>query len=93
MEKVILIIEKPTCCAGCVLCKEARKPNYYICNHLIQNGEDCVLRKIEDIESKPNWCPLKELPIKKVEKSVNNVGLRDVGFIDGYNACVDYILN
>jgi hypothetical protein len=37
-------------------------------------------------------CPLKEVPKQREEKMASDVGLRDCGFIDGWNACIDKIM-
>ena len=97
MSKAILIMDTPDSCVDCILvyCEEIfDDENYY-------RGDDCFCRArwpqrvnewYED-ETKPEWCPLKKLPNYRNEKAAVDIGIRDCGFIDGWNACLDEITN
>lgn len=93
MEKMILIIDDPVYCKYCPMCKERRNFGWY-CSKWYPTKYDMRCNIIEDIDSqtRPDWCPLKAIPSKREEKYASEVGDRDSGFIDGWNACIDEIL-
>ena len=76
--KSILIIDTPNDCYDCPCYYEERNK----CEATFKNVED------DDIE-KPSWCPLKNLPETK------DIGYQnedyDVGFADGWEACLKEI--
>ena len=75
MSKSILVMDTPSCCNECdVICMK-----YY---SAIQNGDIEIL-------TKPDGCPLKELPQKMEGKEYS---LIKIGEKKGYNACIDDIL-
>ncbi len=77
MKKSILVIDTPKNCEKCILCSFG---NY--------RGKRCVASDqtifLRDVEHKPDWCPLQDMPKKYENVSMN--------FECGYNACVDEIL-
>lgn len=80
MDKAILVIDMPESCDKCPL--------------LFRHEEErcCWVEGRNSFTTKPDWCPLKSIPNKRKEKYAADVGLRDSGFIDGWNACIDEIL-
>ena len=82
MDKAILIMDMPECCADCYCGYFERdtKELNLVCG---ATGEDA------NNVGKPDWCPLRELPEKKeLYLSINN----QKGYCDGWNACLDKIL-
>lgn len=88
MKKSVFILETPTRCVGCPFCG-----NEY-------TGEgmniECVASycclnayEIENIESKPDWCPLMDLPEKDSGDYPSNTF--DAGYAEGWNTCIDEI--
>ena len=79
--KAILVIEMPSSCDTCDFVDE----RYCYCNvpWFGKDVSDYVACRHED-------CPLKELPQKKDVKNAKT--MKDLGWIDGYNACIDEIL-
>ena len=73
----------PDSCVGCPICQRA-DDNLYYCM--------ATFKIIVDVWLKAHWCPLRELPQKREEGYAKDVGLRDCGFIDGWNACIDEIM-
>lgn len=45
---------------------------------------------VRDTGKKPDWCPIKPVPEKKNVKKAST--FTDLGFIEGWNACIDEIL-
>lgn len=86
MEKAILVVHKPNRCADCPL-RASLAGEQPFCFITYDNVNDD-----EYYKKKPSWCPLIDFPSKRDEKMEKDVGLRDIGFIDGYNACIDDIL-
>lgn len=83
--KAILVMDMPSSCMGC---------NFLHCE-IEENKEYCEAREIRKQvnlakEEKPDWCPLKPMPSKKDVKNAKT--MTDLGWIDGYNTCIDEIL-
>lgn len=78
MSKAILVMDMPTCCSECPCCYVSR------CE-VFQKG---ITR--EDIyESKPNWCPLREVPQKQEYDGLMEY---DDIYADGFNTCIAEIM-
>lgn len=80
MSKAMLIMDMPKCCDRCLL---KVKANY--------GTGKCVINDsvIGDIHRRQDWCPLREAPRKITERT----RLCNKWYAQGYNACVDEILN
>ena len=74
MSKAILVMDMPKSCFDCKL----------------QDWANCRIVKGCHVGStRPDWCPLKEVPKKKeLYLSINN----KKGYCEGYNACIDEIV-
>ena len=88
MSKSILLIETPENCLKC---------------EFVGRRLDGTLRCTRNSDSsnvvfglsKPDWCPLKEIPEKKKPRKIhdNNLGHYHISAFDkGYNKCIDEIL-
>lgn len=78
MSKAILVMDMPKNCNECdVICTK-----YYSALH---NGDIAVL-------TKPNGCPLKELPQRKGLLNQLPMYDTDTHYEQGWNACIDEIL-
>lgn len=88
MDKAILVIDMPDKCWKCPICASYQTSAFSIREYW------CTANENEDVDpdKKPDWCPLKCVPKKRKEKYASDVGDRDCGFIDGWNACIDEIL-
>ena len=71
MSKAVLVMDMPKDCYECKL------QDWLTCR---------IAKKCNTSHSRPDWCPLRELPKKK---SVYTNG----HYSDGYNACIDELLN
>lgn len=88
MAKAVLIMDMPECCAECACSyfERGSKELNLICG---ATGEDA------NNVGKPDWCPLRELPEKKVADKrlaispLTEGHLKD--FEKGCNACLDAI--
>ena len=86
MSKAVLVMDMPSSCDECHLllvgryCKAKEAPNVAVDSKLNKN--------------KPDWCPLRELPEKKVlSGDVADIQKMGKELIDiGYNACIDELL-
>ena len=77
MSKSVLVLETPK---NCGTCKYHEKGYVDYC--LIENT------KLDDVYSKPDWCPLRLLPEKlKQQKEMTYW----TGAVDGWNQCIDEI--
>lgn len=83
MDKAILVIDMPTHCGECPVCAcyqaSAFSSREYWCS---TNGKDV------ESYSKPDWCPLKQLPKKKTGFQYAD----GYDYADGWNECIDKIL-
>ena len=89
MSKAVLIMDMPSSCMGC---------NFLHCE-IEENKEYCEAREIRkqvdlEKEEKPDWCPLKPMPEKKVlSGDVADIQKMGKELINkGYNACIDELL-
>lgn len=78
MSKSVLVVNTPRKCIGCQFFKST-----YSLHCILASGN------IEDIESKPDWCPLKPLPEKNTTE--NDMTDYQCGMADGRNQCIDEI--
>lgn len=93
MSKVILVMdEMPNKCSDCRLTEFGYRRVCSACSEKTIDGSGNVnVFPINlDAETKPNWCPLKEAPEKYEQKDWEYPD--DEYFADGYNKCVDDIL-
>lgn len=77
MSKSVLAIDTPKKCNSCIYAGtfyDFCKINY---------------RYIEDLSSKPDWCPLMDLPEK--DNGDYPANTFDAGFAEGWNQCIDEI--
>ena len=91
MEKAFLIIDMPDSCYDCDLC-HTKDFDY---TKKIDGDKFCGIEDMEVSDycfnnMKPNWCPLKLLPKKKVVLPTDNIGAVAVKY--GWNNCIDKIL-
>ena len=90
MAKAVLIMDMPECCAECACSyfERGSKELNLICG---ATGEDA------NNIGKPDWCPLRELPEKKVADKRLAISPLTEGqlndFEKGWNACLDAIEN
>lgn len=97
MSKAVLVIDMPSSCLECPLSHKSEEiplgnftyQSLFRCKFepedLCEDDGDTVYLNDIMMKSKPNWCPLRELPEKK---SVYTNG----HYTDGYNACIDELL-
>ncbi len=84
MAKAVLVMDMPEqVCQRCTLCYETENDDEYLC---------CATRKLVPDGTKPDWCPLRELP--KYKRTIGAESEDNVLLLNaGYNACLDDILN
>ncbi len=94
MDKSYLIIDTPKNCRTCPLCVGYKDKDYsieYWCPFVPAIFD-------ESYDEKSEYCPLKKMPNKR-EKEYNPEDLCDVadwyddGFIDGFNDCLDTLMD
>ena len=73
MSKAILVIDMPENCFKCKL----------------QDWANCrIIKGCHTGDTRPDWCPLKELPKKKKDTLMTNYSR----YVQGWNDCIDRIL-
>ena len=87
MSKAILVMDMPDSCDDCHMC-------YYSDGRV----KLCYWHdKVIDAD-KPDWCPLKEMPVKVIVPQYQGNGIFGINtmaearFKQGWNACIDNIL-
>lgn len=93
--KAILVIDMPSDCNDCLLCRYAHNMEPFdedeaYCEKLFKS-----VKKEISKETKPDWCPLKPMPEKKEATQLPISPLlpkQYTVFEKGYNACIDEIL-
>lgn len=90
MAKAVLVMDMPECCADCACSyfeRDSKELNL-ICG---ATGEDA------NNVGKPDWCPLRVLPEKKVADKRLAISPLTEGYLKdfekGWNACLDAILH
>ena len=88
MDKAILVMDMPECCADCYCgyFERGTKELNLVCG---ATGEDA------NNVGKPDWCPLWELPEKKETRTTlecHSNGKWTEGMKAGWNACINEIL-
>ena len=76
MSKAVLVIEMPDCCGECSFCDEAE--------HCMAMEAYCI----DDVQDKPDWCPLKPMPEKEKEEYVSDYAK---GVKRGWNDAINAI--
>lgn len=95
--KAVLVIDMPKCCAECPLMLWDAESEYYGACCPTLKEVNCVAESYKENENKgtkPNWCPLKSLPLEqKVRDSIlpESVQGFNEGWKYGWNACIDAI--
>lgn len=79
MNKSVLIIDTPESCRSCYL-------RGFTLNLQYCRGK---LKDIKDVSTKPDWCPLMDLPEK--DNGDYPANTFDAGFVEGWNQCIDEI--
>lgn len=89
MSKSILVIDTQENCERCPLFRRDIDsiPEEYCFDGVIK-------REIIDLNKKPNWCPLQDIPLKKNVRDFNisHGDFEQKGYQQGWNACIDEIL-
>lgn len=87
MRKSVLVIDTPEKCLDCNLCvldMDGSISCYYNKREICSN--------VEENNSRPEWCPLRELPNKKEYIiPIDNVESQKDIIAVGWNACIDAI--
>ena len=86
MAKAVLVMDMPDDCT--------------MCKFWNTDDDECYATGSEELslggceKTKPDWCPLRELPEKKDRNSPERVeyGNFGTGYIAGFNDCLDKIL-
>lgn len=96
MSKGIIVLDIPNCCAECYFCSKSQEviveaglyKKISRCRLAPDDAED-LWRDIRwQLKNKESWCPIKPVPAK-FDADAPWVGGR---YEDGYNDCVDKIL-
>jgi len=83
MSKSILVIDTPKNCTECPLVVQLHDI------HHVCSGNHRQMT-IPASKPKPDWCPLKNVPVKQEISALEPVFLR--GAKNGYNTCINEIL-
>ena len=93
MSKAVLVMDMPKACRNCRFCCEIDFGTDATCYAMSNYDGIYGIRTDANIDvdywqSKPDWCPLNQIPEKKPEYlSMNS----EKGYCDGWNACIDAI--
>lgn len=88
MAKAVLIMDMPECCADCQLADDDPSGLYCVFADDYYDGSDSS-------EDRASFCPLRELPEKKVADKQLAISPLTEGYLKdfekGWNACLDVI--
>lgn len=87
MSKAFLVFDMPKSCKECKLHEMASNFNEHLCAPT-QKTHDKFANK------KPDWCPLRPVPEKHKELSIEEYEFGKLGlaFTQGWNSCINEIL-
>ena len=88
MSKAILLMYMPTNCKECRLRFEDDYSDWCPCD-IERKGTTDVFDYVKNL-TKPDWCPLKQVPEKSLTGKSDYYQWGD--WEDGYNTCIDEIL-
>lgn len=94
MSKSVLVIDTPENCVDCIFCQEfnTRSREYAYC-YAVNGDSENDMKLINCVygyrQSKPDWCPLMDLPEKKeyIVPNDNVESQKDIIAV-GWNACL-----
>ena len=88
-DKALFVMNMPESCVDCQFCYEYHEGIEACCTFTREPSNDDMYRTIKEdyCQDKPDWCPLKPVPEKKlvVLDSLDCYG-------NGWNDCIDEIL-
>ena len=79
-RKAIVVIDMPEYCMNCPCCSYSKPESMIVCK--ITNKNTCST-------GKPDWCPLKKLPLKQDESKFDDE--YENGYVNGWNSCIKKI--
>ena len=89
MSKAILVIDIPESCSKCKFLYEFYGVKKCQLLNILENGGKAIIPTDTLTSGRKECCPLKPVPEKKeLYLQINN----DKGYCEGYNACIDEIL-
>ena len=84
MNKAILVIDMPSSCKECMMTYTGYHSDFcFVTRNIPSDVGHYVFTN-----TKPNWCPLKEVPDRKVVDWLAD----NAGWSCGWNACIEEIL-
>ena len=90
MSKAILVMDMPESCTECQFCREIDEIDA-CCEIAREPRDESLCRMIGKYDKeRPDWCPLKEVPGRDKESHYPDEYMD--GFTDGWNRCIDNIL-
>ena len=94
MSKSVLVIETPEKCVVCIFCQEfGIGGREHACCYATNGDSENDMKLIDCIyeyrQSKPDWCPLMDLPEK--DNGDYPANTFDAGFAEWWNQCIDEI--
>lgn len=88
--KAILVLDMPESCKDCSLMFKDEYSDWCPCK-VKENTKD-IYDYIAN-KTKPDWCPLREIPKKKEKRPADMDNGCPIGKIkDGWNACIDEMI-
>jgi hypothetical protein len=93
MSKSVLVIDTPENCLDCQFCYELDEGAEACCSISDEDKDTSLMKKIDCeygyCQSKPDWCPLIDLPEKDNGDYPANTS--DASFVESWNQCIDEI--
>lgn len=94
MSKSIVVVNTPEACVDCIFCQEyGIGSKKYACCYVVNGDSENDMKLIDCIygyrQSKPDWCPLMDLPEK--DNGGYPANTSDASFVEGWNQCIDAI--
>lgn len=93
MEGFILV-DFPRYCVDCKFCREINEGTEACCEMTRDPDEYDCYRMIDDYcQSRPQWCPIKQIPYKKTLFDSSGNQKAKVDYCQGWNDCIKNMLD
>lgn len=92
--KGFIPVDFPTYCVDCKFCREINEGTEACCEMTIDPDDYDCYRMIEDYcQSKPGWCPIKQIPLRKTLYDSPENRKAKADYCQGWNDCIKNMLD
>lgn len=88
--KGFILVDFPRYCVDCKFCREINEGTEACCEMIVDPDKYDCYRMIDDYcQSKPQWCPIKQMPYRKTLYGLCGEKKVKYDYNQGWNNCLD----